>query len=383
MTNFFKQFKNIKLADQERTKIRANLLAYLENNPVRPLKIARHNWQRSSIFSLYLTREGTLTMPALIIGLIITLSGGISAGAAGSLPGDLLHPIKINVNERVKAALAVGPEAEADLALKLMDERLQETEQLAVKADLKTELVAKVDERFTIQADKLKGLIARFEAEGKSEVAAKLSANLNALLKVHEQILAQLREKLAGIDPANLDKIQTRIRAEIKNAEDINVRVETRVKAGDQSATSTKPDIEHRAEAAARAKLAAAENKIAEVERFLNAKKDQVTAESWNRASAKLDEAKNLVVQGQAKLETKAFVEAFRLFQKAHETGRKNKSFQVLPQRKCLFLRFSGWRRVQFLQCRPPMDRGTCGSPAHDLRGRRHQGFELCRPRKS
>ena len=332
--NFFNHFKKIRLNAEERTKIRVSLIDYLDKNPVRSPDTNRHVWQRSRIFSLFLTRKGALNMPALIIALIITLSGGISAGANNSLPGDLLYPVKVSINERVKAAVAVSSESEADLALKLMDERLQETEQLATKSDLKAELVAQVDERFTVQADKLKDLIGKFEAEGKTEVVAKLTANLSALLRVHDQVLSQLREKLANIDPANIDKIQAKIKAEIKNADDINVRVETKVKNDADNATSTEPSTEHpRIEAAAKAKLEAAQHKIAEVDRFLNAQKDRVTEESWNRANAKLGEAKNLVAQGKVKLEAKAYAEAFRLFQQAHITAQSAKLHLVIEHR--------------------------------------------------
>ena len=257
---------------------------------------------------------------------MITISGGLSTAANSTLPGDLLHPIKVNINERVKAILASGTENEADLALELMNERLSETELLVQNSDLKTEVVAQVEARFDEQAAKLRALIEKAQAEGKTEVAAKLSANLNAMLQVHDQVIAQLREKLAGVDPTNIENVQAKIKAEIKNADDISVRIETKVKADESNATSTPPIVKPRVvEEAARAKLAAVQSKIDEAARFIENKKSSVSAEAAARAEAKLAEARALVIQGQAKLEAGAFGEAFVLFQKAHVTAQSAK----------------------------------------------------------
>jgi len=323
MSNFFKQLKNIRLTDSERTKIRSRLLNYLETNPVRIPEEPRHSWQRSRIFSLLLTREGKLSMPALIIALIIAISGGASAAAQNSLPGDVLHPVKIHVNERVRAMLAASDEAKADLALKLMDTRLQETERLAADADLSAELRARVEERFDAQAERLSALAEKFEAEGRTELSAKFSAHLDAMLSVHDRVLSQLEEKLQGVNPEELEKIRANIKAKIKRADGIRVKVETKVKTDEQD--KDHPSVNVQAEAAAKAKMEATLHKIDEVSAFITAKKDSVTAESAAKAEAKLAAARGLVAEGQMKLEAKAYGEAFALFLKAHMVAQSAK----------------------------------------------------------
>jgi hypothetical protein len=68
------------------------------------------------------------TMATLVVG------GGVAVAAADSLPGEALYPVKLVV-EDVRLALASSPEAEAELAMELVQERTQEMEMLMAQGE--------------------------------------------------------------------------------------------------------------------------------------------------------------------------------------------------------------------------------------------------------
>lgn len=202
----FNILKNIQLTETERSGIRRALARQIsEQKPARP-----------GIFSLLFTPQRTLAMPALVVSLIIAVSGGVSAQAAHALPGDLLHPVKINVNERVKEILARGTEAKADLALHLVDERLAETEKLAEKPGQKAERLARAEQMFAERIVKFRMLITRLEAEGRIEAAKKMRGSLDVILLKHDKILAQPAATEGSADQQSLQQIQERVKTEIR-----------------------------------------------------------------------------------------------------------------------------------------------------------------------
>ncbi|MEK9148155.1 MAG: hypothetical protein AAB650_01845, partial [Patescibacteria group bacterium] len=101
--------KEIRLTSPERDSIRRRILSYLRVSPVRGEGEVRLNAQVSGWF---LARPKLMPI-GLIVALFIATSGGISLAAEGALPGDLLYPIKVSVNEEVRAVLAVSLESQA------------------------------------------------------------------------------------------------------------------------------------------------------------------------------------------------------------------------------------------------------------------------------
>lgn len=69
-------------------------------------------------------------MISAILFAMFVLSGGVSYAAEGSLPGDALYPVKININEEVRSSLAIGARADAEFARKQLERRAGEAETL-------------------------------------------------------------------------------------------------------------------------------------------------------------------------------------------------------------------------------------------------------------
>ena len=130
----------------------------------------------------------------MMVGLLIAIMATFGTGAAAehALPGDLLYPVKIGVNEEVRSVLAFSEDAKAEWELLRSERRLEEAEQLAASNRFTSETRAKVEANFDRHAEKVNERIEKFENEGKTDAAANLSSNFEVSLKTHEQILSKL-----------------------------------------------------------------------------------------------------------------------------------------------------------------------------------------------
>ena len=104
MKDMVEEFESIRqnsprLRDEEKSRMRHQLRAFMALHPVREVGYFRLLIQKSNITGKILIKDMTI---ALIIALV--LGGGTSFAAEGSLPGDLLYPVKIGVNEEFRRA---------------------------------------------------------------------------------------------------------------------------------------------------------------------------------------------------------------------------------------------------------------------------------------
>ena len=126
----------------------------------------------------------------LIVGLL--MSGSVSFAAENTVPGDILFPVKVHVNENVRSAIVVTPKAQAAWDVQLVERRLQEVEKLAShdNASPKAHEAAKRNlERYMERAKKD---IKEFEDEEDGEHAVLTASQLTDLLRAHEYVLVGL-----------------------------------------------------------------------------------------------------------------------------------------------------------------------------------------------
>jgi len=246
---------------------------------------------------------------ALILALL--LGGGTSFAAEGSLPGDILYPVKIHVNENVQTLAAFSDSAEARAQANLAERRLKEAEQLTSENRLQTEVAVSLRADYENHSEKSAARVKEM-AKKDNAAASQVSSEIEAKLSVHKNILGLL---LAGDSEEKVGSLLSSVNTSIGSFEGERVRVEAELKKG--------PEVE----AAAKGSLGAAENKIAEVEKYLEQKKAEMNASASVEASARLDAAKKLMVEGKAKLEAKAYGEAFDLFKKAAMEAERAKEY--------------------------------------------------------
>ena len=103
----------IRLSHDEKAIMRANLFAAIDAAKYTPVLQVRTayvwaSWRYSASFALLL---------------VFVLGGGTAYAAQGALPGGLLYPVKVYVNESVAEALATSPEAKLSFHASRAEER--------------------------------------------------------------------------------------------------------------------------------------------------------------------------------------------------------------------------------------------------------------------
>jgi hypothetical protein len=139
-------------------------------------------------------------VPSLVVVLLLTVTGGISAFAEDSLPGDYLYLLKVNVNEQVKGVVAVTPEAKARLAVETTERRLQEAVILSSQGKLTDEKKQIIQGQLSKNATDVKNSVADLVASNNISAAQEVSTNFEASLKTHELILATLTKNAEDAD---------------------------------------------------------------------------------------------------------------------------------------------------------------------------------------
>ncbi|MES2203059.1 MAG: DUF5667 domain-containing protein [Patescibacteria group bacterium] len=141
MNNFFEQFKSegqkIRLSHAEKSAMKARILGV-------PSSVVTHspyfffNFQFSRTF-----------VPVMAV-LIVLFGTGTAYAAQGSLPGDVLYPVKIHVTEPVEVALAGTPADKAVVETKLAERRVAEAQTLASQGKLDATTTAELQSDFKV-----------------------------------------------------------------------------------------------------------------------------------------------------------------------------------------------------------------------------------------
>jgi len=322
MNNLIEQLQALKgkiVFDEYRKKnIRNILIAKIENEEsVKTVTLARHNNQGTNFLNFIF--KPLKPMPIFAMLMIMTLAGGgISMAAEGALPGDLLYPVKVNINEEVRSTLTFSEEAVANWEARRAERRLEEAQKLAAKGEVKEEIRIKLEERFEAHADRVEARIEEIQARGNINAAADIASNFETSLKAHERILAEIESENESRSfssaKGKVKPLTAKIKTEIDDVIKARVKLEHRIASEDG-----KPETK----TAAEGKLKAASNVIASVRSFLEAKEEKLGAEAVIEAETKLSLAENMTIEGKAKIEIELYGEAFNLANKAIRTAQE------------------------------------------------------------
>src|SRR3989344_8372243 len=190
-----KAAKNFSLSSAERNSILSRINTFVENNPLGEPAAStgkKRSWYKTQFFldefSIFTQRK---VVPVYIL-LIIMLAGGTSAAAYGALPGNVLYPIKIHVNENVESFFSTGEVAKAKIETEHATNRLIEAERLAAQGKLTAETRVLLENNFTFKANGVSRRIANLKEDGELENAAMVSSNFEGLLSSHRALMLGL-----------------------------------------------------------------------------------------------------------------------------------------------------------------------------------------------
>ncbi len=140
----------------------------------------------------FIPRQQRFTYAFVAAVLILICSGtGVAFAAQGSVPGDILYPVKIDVTEPLQEALAFSPAAKAALAVSFANERLQEGEMLAKTGQLNSAKEQQLSDLLAQHTAALNTALASIVKTNPSQ-AQNISAQFQANMDAHAQILNQL-----------------------------------------------------------------------------------------------------------------------------------------------------------------------------------------------
>jgi hypothetical protein len=249
-------------------------------------------------------------MPILLV--IAILLGGSSFAAEGSLPGDILYPVKINVNEQVRGLFSFSEEAKAEWEARVAERRLEEAESLSSENNLSLDARAKIQENFTEYADRVEARIETLSAKD-PEKALELAGHFEISLKAHSNILNSFAVLANTSVRAEIHKLSVKVDEEGRQAGGQKSEAEQDVRA------EKGPEVQ----SAAEGKRTAAINKIAEVRKQIERIKIDFGAQAAAQAETRLKLADSTLLQGNARFDASAYGEAFILFQKAHSIAQE------------------------------------------------------------
>ncbi|OGZ45520.1 MAG: hypothetical protein A3C84_04270 [Candidatus Ryanbacteria bacterium RIFCSPHIGHO2_02_FULL_48_12] len=119
---------------------------------------------------------------AIIVAIIVLVSAGVSFTAQSTLPGDMLYPVKTEVNERAEGWFAVSSESESRHQATLVLRRLEEAEKLKTQGRLDAETKAELESEFKLHMSEAEREMDDLEASGKAKEATAMRASLKALV---------------------------------------------------------------------------------------------------------------------------------------------------------------------------------------------------------
>src|SRR3990167_3004686 len=196
LLNFFKQddreiaakiraATKVRMDDAARERTRALLSEYVKMRPVRVVEPAPVPGPLSGVSAFFMRHS----MPAFAAVFVLIIGGGTAAAAEGALPGDVLYPIKVHVNEEMRATLTVSQKAKPDWQVVRAERRLEEAATLALSGKLddatRAELDTNLDAHVKLASENKQKLEDENDASGASEVRT----NINAVLIARENIL--------------------------------------------------------------------------------------------------------------------------------------------------------------------------------------------------
>src|SRR3989344_930732 len=145
----FDRMRDIQMTKEEKDALRSHIFAYMQSYPL-PEGVTVTGTLAGNLF------WGRLFMRAVPAFLILLLMGGVASAAEGTIPGDVLYGVKVNVTEKMRTAFALDERAKAHVAVTLAERRLQEAAKLATQGKLDEDVRVELEVRFKKHAEEVK-----------------------------------------------------------------------------------------------------------------------------------------------------------------------------------------------------------------------------------
>ncbi len=291
------------LSEERRAHMRAVLEKYTAIHPL-------HNDTAYNTFSTLLSDllvnivRRPLAVSALALVLLIASTGSLAYASEGALPGDRLYDVKVGVLEPLRGALTFTPSAQADWQMTLATRRIDEAATLASRGTLSSTTQVQLSNDFSQNLQKAHGFLSKdgARAENESDADAFMSARLSA----YAMVFAQIEHDHPSPEATSFREVLASSISELTQ--------NTLTLSANTSSTSAKEANATTTDDTARAR-SAAQQSLADVTGQLSQERGHLGASSSIAAYAKLNDAADLVQEGEhlyASGDSTAATEAFK-----------------------------------------------------------------------
>ncbi len=308
----FKVLRREKLSAEELNSVRQNVLSNIKEYPSDQTFAPEfnHGW----LFNRLLNANKYLVAVAVCL-IIISSSGLISYAAESALPQNILYPIKINVNEKIKSALTITPAAKAKWQVQLVARRLSEAEKLSEIKELRTETIQNLEKNLNSEVENAQNLIEHFKRENTEDLAISTSSSLEATLKAHAEILTSIIEKSIDENAAEKKDDDEKIKEKIELLKSVAETTKDSAEFRSQVESEALAKPESQIDNLAQEKLKEAAYAINEAQFYFEANQSQINPTEFQPAWQKLQEAKQIFAAGEKFMAKENHKEAFVSFQ--------------------------------------------------------------------
>jgi len=214
--NQLQELKRITLNDDARARIRGRLELFVSLKPrdkARAGIVYASETQPVFEWSVFLHAWYTR---ALLTALFLVVGGSVTINAAeGALPGDMLYPIKVHVNEETQALFARGDARRATVEVSRLSRRLQEVEQLASQGLLTSEKEAVLVEQIEDHSKTARKHITNaIELKPPSVAVVRVQNELISTIAAHDGMLSDLIKRPRQDHPEPLTQVRSILESE-------------------------------------------------------------------------------------------------------------------------------------------------------------------------
>jgi cytochrome b involved in lipid metabolism len=154
-------------------------------------------------------------MPLALLLLLLVGGGATGVVAEKSLPGDVLYPVKIHINENFESAIAFTAKSDAEVSVKQAARRLAEAEQLKEKGKLSAEQSEELKDAFNAEVKSVKENVSKVRSKGDTKSADEIDSKFENNIKEHSEIVVTLGVRDEDSDDENESgaKVESKVKA--------------------------------------------------------------------------------------------------------------------------------------------------------------------------
>lgn len=229
-----RSLRNLTLPHDAKERMRADLSAYADLHSLTDL-VRRLPVRSPFSFASFMVPARSLYAGALT--LVLMVAGGTQASLAseGSVPGDVLYPIKVAVSEPLSFILTPSTEGKASLAARFASRRVDEAAALSSVGKLDEATAQDLATRFDAHIDVLAKETDTLEAKGeiatslavRTDLEQKLSAKVEEFAGEPAAVEGALIASSMVADETTTDRFSTRVFEKSKTLATTRERLET------------------------------------------------------------------------------------------------------------------------------------------------------------